>query len=200
MKKLVMITAVAIGMIAAVEKTQAQSHKLNVNESTLKWHAKKVTGEHYGVVSIQSGQIITQGNKLTGGTVVVDMSTIDVTDLEGEWKDKLVGHLKSDDFFATANFTTAKLKLKSATPISGAKAGENNYTIVADLTIKDIAHEVTFPAMVVINKGKVITNAEFNIDRTKYDIRYGSKSFFAEIGDKAINDDFNIKVRIVAYQ
>jgi polyisoprenoid-binding protein YceI len=77
------------------------------------------------------------------------------------------------------------------------KAG-NNYTIVANLTIKGITQEVTFPAIVVVNAKQVIVNANFDIDRTKYDIKYGSKSFIEGIGDKAISDMFNVKVRVVA--
>lgn len=204
MKKHILTIAFAgLGLLAMAtppkgKPTAADTYKVDSEKSTLKWHAKKVTGEHFGIVKISGGEILAAGATLNSGTVNVDMTTIDATDLQGEWHDKLVGHLKSDDFFSTAKFNTAVLKIKSVTPIKGAKPGTNNYTIVADLTIKGITNEVTFEAMVVINKGQVIANADFNIDRSKYDIRYGSKTFFADIGDKAIDNDFNIKVRIVA--
>ena len=97
------------------------------------------------------------------------------------------------------NFKTANLKIKSANEIKGVKAGADNYNVVADLTIKGITKEISFPAFVVIKKtGEVVANASFDIDRTAYDIKYGSKSFFEGIGDKAIDDKFNVKVRIVA--
>jgi polyisoprenoid-binding protein YceI len=110
----------------------------------------------------------------------------------------LVGHLKSNDFFGTETFNSAILVIKSATPIANAKVGENNYTIVADLTIKGITKEVTFPAVVIIDKTKVTANAEVKINRTLYDIKYGSASFFEGIGDKAIDDTFKLNVSIVA--
>jgi polyisoprenoid-binding protein YceI len=196
------IALAALGLLATATppgKTNT-TLKINAKESSLKWHAKKVTGEHFGVVQFQDGELSVEQNKLTGGTFTINMTTIDATDLTGEWKDKLVGHLKSDDFFSVEKHQTAVLKIKSATPIAGAKAseGKNNYNVVADLTVKGITKEVKFPALVVINKGKVTAMADFNIDRTQYDIRYGSKSFFADIGDKAIDNDFNIKVRVVA--
>jgi polyisoprenoid-binding protein YceI len=193
-------TALAIGMIAFATLANAQDFKVNKGESSVKWHAKKVTGEHFGTANVQEGVVQVANNKLTGGRVVVDMTSIDATDLTGEWKDKLVGHLKSDDFFSTAQHGTATLVIKSATPIQGAKPGRDNYNVVADLTIKGITQEVKFPAMVAVAKGKVTAFADINIDRTKYDIKYGSKSIFADIGDKAINDDFNIKVKITALQ
>jgi polyisoprenoid-binding protein YceI len=118
--------------------------------------------------------------------------------MTGEYHDKLVGHLKSDDFFAVAKFGTATIKIKTATPIKGTGTDANNYTIVADLTIKGITNEVTFPALVVVNAKEVIVNADLNVNRAKFDVRYGSNSFFDGLGDKAISDDFNVKVRVVA--
>ena len=203
-KALLSFSAIAIGLsvFAAppvkIQKGKDESIKINNEESTLKWHAKKVTGEHFGFVKFESGEVLVNGTQLTGGIFNVNMTTIESTDLQGEYKGKLEGHLKSDDFFSTQKFATAVLKIKSATFIAVAKPGEDNYNIVADLTIKGITTEINFPAMVIVAKGKVIANADFNIDRTKYDIKYGSKTFFEEIGNKAIDNEFNIKVRIVA--
>ncbi len=194
MKKTILTLVLAgTGLFAMAQNTI----NINAQESSCKWFAKKVTGAHEGYVKFEGGNVITNGNLLTGGEFVINMTTLDATDLTGEYHDKLVGHLKSDDFFGTEKFPNAVLKIKSATPIKGAKAGSNNYNVVADLTIKGITKEVKFPAMVVVNKNKVIANANVEVDRTLYDIRYGSKSFIADIGDKAIDDKFNLKVRVV---
>ncbi len=179
-------------------KKAADSYTVDAAASTFKWHAKKVTGEHSGVATFKGGSVSLKGNVLVGAEILVDMTTIDATDLQGEWHDKLVGHLKSDDFFSTEKHTTATIKIKSATAIKGAKAGENNYNVVADLTIKGITKEIKFGAFVVVKDGQVIANADFDIDRTLYDIKYGSASFFEGIGDKAIANTFNVKVRVVA--
>lgn len=187
----------AINAAPPVKTAGETSYSVDAKTSTFKWHATKVTVEHYGVATFSTGTVQTNGKALVGGEINIDMTTIDATDLTGEYHDKLVGHLKSDDFFSVEKFNTATIKVKTAKAMKADKAG-NNYTITADLTIKGITKEVTFPAIVVVNDKQVIVNANFDIDRTKYDIRYGSKSFFEGIGDKAISDLFNIKVRLVA--
>lgn len=201
MKKLIIAAVAALSLAAVTFKPAANSsYKVNAEQSTFNWQAKKVTGEHMGAVKFTSGTIEVNGASLVGGSFDVDMTSITCTDLPaGEWNDKLIGHLKSPDFFAVDNFKSANLKIKSATAIKGAKAGSDNYNVVADLTIKGITKEVKFPAFVVVKKaGEVVANASFDIDRTAFDIKYGSKSFFEGIGDKAIDDKFNVKIRVVA--
>lgn len=181
-----------------VKKNTEESFKVDAAASTFKWHATKVTGEHFGVVKYNNGTVKFNGSSLNGSEIVMDMTSIDATDLTGEYHDKLVGHLKSEDFFSVEKNKTSILKVKSSTPIKGAAAGTNNYDIVADMIIKGISNEVKFPAIVVATKGQVVINADFDINRTLYDIKYGSKTFFDGIGDKAISDNFNVKVRVVA--
>ncbi|MDP1728211.1 MAG: YceI family protein [Bacteroidota bacterium] len=195
------VTGLGISVFAAppvkkLKKTTEINYQVDAAASSLKWNAKKVTGEHSGTLNFGSGTINIINNTLVGALITIDMNTMDVTDLKGEYHDKLVNHLKSDDFFSVQKFNTAVLKVKSAKAIKGDFA--DNYMIVADLTIKGITKEITFPAIVVINKNQVIVNTEFDIDRTDYDIKYGSGKFYENIGDKAIMDKFNIKVRIIA--
>jgi polyisoprenoid-binding protein YceI len=201
MKKLIIAAVAALSLAAVAFKPAANiSYQLNADKSTFNWLAKKVTGEHAGTVKFTSGTIEVSGSNLVGGSFDVDMTSITCTDLPaGEYNDKLIGHLKSPDFFAVDNFKSANLKIKSSSAIKGAKVGANNFNVVADLTIKGIIKEVKFPAFVVIKKsGEVVANASFDIDRTAYDIKYGSKNFFEGIGDKAIDDKFNVKIRVVA--
>lgn len=201
MKKLTFILALSsLGMMAIAGEpkgSKATTLKVNTEASTMKWHAKKVTGEHFGTVNIATGSISVDNGMVTGGTVEVDMTSINVTDLTGEYKGKLEGHLKSDDFFSTEKNNKAKLTIKKVEAIKGSKTAENA-NVTADLTIKGITNEIVFPAIIVVKGNSATANADFNIDRTKWDIRYGSKSFFEGIGDKAIDNDFNIKVRVVA--
>jgi len=199
---MMMITFAVAGLLANAEQPNSKKNletvKLDVTQSTFNWHAKKVTGEHKGIVKFQNGDIFLNGNILIGGVINVDMTTIDDLDLSGEYHDKLVKHLKSDEFFAVEKYNTSTLSIKSCEFIKGTKPGENNYTVKADLMIKGITKEIVFGAFVVITKDQVVTNAEFNIDRTKYDIKYNSKSFIPDIGDKAIDDNFSVKVRVIA--
>ena len=204
MKKTMLILAFAamgLSVIAGEPKAPkgqtAETIKVDASKSTMKWHAEKVTGKHDGTVQLLGGTLSLAGNVLTGGTIEADMTTIDDGDMQGEYHDKFVKHLKSEDFFSVASFPKAILVIKKVVEIKEHQTAEN-FTVTADLTIKGITKEVTFPAIIVIGKTEVIANADFNIDRTKYDIKYGSKTIFANIGDKAINDEFNIKVRVVA--
>ena len=185
MKKLKTI-AVALFLATATIAT-AQNKKIDVAKSKIEWVGKKVTGQHNGVVEFKGGTLIFKGKKLTGGSFVVDMTTINTTDLQGEYQGKLNGHLKADDFFGTDKYPTSKLVFKKLVD-----KGNGTYVVTADLTIKDVTAPVTFELKV---NGSTATTS-FKIDRTKYGIKYGSGSFFDNLGDKTINDDFDLTVTI----
>jgi polyisoprenoid-binding protein YceI len=200
-KTMILLSLIGLTMMAIANppaKKADVSYDVDAKASTFKWRATKVTGEHSGVASYSKGTVTVSGNNLKGAEIIIDMNTIDATDLTGEYHDKLMSHLKSDDFFSVAKFGTATIKVKSATPIKPNGKDANNYMIVADLTIKGITNEISFPAIVVVNAKQVIVNADLNVNRAKFDIRYGSSSFFEGLGDKAIADEFNVKVRVVA--
>ena len=162
---------------------EGEKKEIKTDNSTVTWKGYKVTGSHYGTVALKSGHLVFDQGKLTGGEFVVDMTTIVTDDLEGEYKGKLEGHLKSDDFFGVEKFPTANLvftKVKST--------GKNSYEVTGDLTVKGISAPVTFEMSVYGNKA----TANVKIDRTTYDIRYGSTSFFDDLKDKAIYDEFDL--------
>ncbi|MBW7845130.1 MAG: YceI family protein [Bacteroidia bacterium] len=197
MRKLLTVALIA-GLAVTVtakdepKKSTNTDYKLNLTESTFKWTGKKVTTSHWGHVKFSNATFNIENKKFKGGEFVMDMTTIDNRDMQGEYSDKLVNHLKSDDFFSTAKFPTSTLKTKSVSAIAGAKAGSPNYNIVADLTIKGITKEVSFPAQIIITNDKVIANAEFEIDRTLYDITYKG------MADNLIHNNFTVNVRVVA--
>ena len=123
-----------------------------------------------------------------------DMNSVTNVDLtDKEWNDKLVGHLKSEDFFGVAKFPRSKFEITKVILTSG-----ENYNVTGNLTIKGITHETTFPAVIKINEKTIITVAKITVDRTKYDIKYGSASIFQDIGDKAISDNFDLDIHIIA--
>ncbi|HQE34852.1 YceI family protein [Flavobacterium alvei] len=182
------LKTIALAFVAfATLSVSAQTKKIDVKTSTIEWVGKKVTGQHNGTVNFKDGAVVLKGKKLVGGTFTVDMTSLTATDLTGEYLGKLNGHLKADDFFGTDKFPTATLVIKKI----GAKSA-NIYTTTADLTIKGITKPVTFDITV---NGNTATTA-FNVNRTIYGIQYGSKSFFDSIGDKAINDEFELKVTL----
>jgi polyisoprenoid-binding protein YceI len=177
--------AIALFVAVASISVNAQTKKIDVKTSTIKWVGKNLTGEHSGTVNFKDGAVVFKGKKLTGGSFTVDMTSLTSTDLTGEYQGKLNGHLKADDFFGTEKFPTAKLVFKTI----GAKTTDV-YTVTADLTIKRITKPVTFDVAV---SGNSATTA-FKVDRTKYDIKSGSGNFFEGLGDKTINDDFELAV------
>jgi polyisoprenoid-binding protein YceI len=183
LKTIAMALLVALGTTAAT----AQTKKVNVEKSTINWVGKKVTGEHSGTINFKEGNLIFKGNKVAGGNFTVDMTSLSTTDLSDDWKAKLDGHLKADDFFGTDKFPTATLVFKKiATKSNGV------YTITGDLTIKGITNPISFDLAV---KGNTATT-KLMVDRTKYGIKYNSKSFFDSIGDKAIYDEFELAVNL----
>lgn len=160
-----------------------------ISESVVTWKGYKVLGEHTGEIRIKEGQLDYDGDKLVGGEFVIDMSTISTTDLEGETAQKLVGHLSSPDFFGIAKYPTAKFEITKV--VSRGKAGD--YKITGNLTIKEKTEEVTFNAMFADN----VATASTTIDRSDFDIRYGSGSFFENLGDNTIYDEFDLDIKLV---
>lgn len=183
MKHLFFKTAV-IAFFMAPLAIWAQKTERQVTQSKIEWEAKKITGKHDGTIQLKEGVLEFEGTQLVGGKFVVDMTTIIVTDLTGSGKEKLEAHLKSDDFFGVDNHPTATLVVKSANKI------EDGYYVNADLTIKGITHPVGFELEIEGNKAE----AELKIDRTLYNIRYGSGSFFSNLGDNTIYDHFEIEI------
>ena len=187
MKNLKSITLALVVVLSALSVT-AQTKKVDVAQSSINWTGKKVTGQHEGTINLKDGTLIFKGKKLVGGTFNVDMNSIVVTDLKaGQGKEKLEGHLKADDFFGTEKFATATLIFKKVVT-----KAPNAYTVNGDLTIKGITQPVTFDITTSTNTASTTVK----IDRTKYNIKYGSGSFFDNLGDKAINDDFNLTVNL----
>ena len=172
----------ASGMALA---TEGDKKEVNVESSTVTWKAYKVTGSHTGTVDLTSGALEFDNGTLTGGNFEVDMTSLVSTDLEGEYKGKLEGHLKSDDFFSVANHPKASIVFTSVTA-----NGKNSYEVTGDLTIKGITKAITFDLSVYGSKA----TANLKVDRAQYDVRYGSGSFFENLGDKTIYDEFDIIV------
>jgi polyisoprenoid-binding protein YceI len=129
------------------------------------------------------------GDKIVAGSFVVDMTSLTNTDLKDEGRNqRLVGHLKSDDFFGVETYPTASFEVDQSTKFSNGKA-----TLTGDITIKDKTERISFE---VVKSGDAYT-AEVEIDRSKFDVRYGSKSFFNNLGDNAINDIFTLRIKFV---
>lgn len=193
MKKILLSVAFAVVSIISANAHNESELKVNSQVSTVEWIGKKVSGKHEGTIAIKEGSIHLHDGKISNGKITIDMSSIAVTDMEGEWADKLKGHLESPDFFDVAKHTTAVFEIVKVAP---GKDGKSH--IAGSLTIKGITKPVEFESNLEMKDGKLAAYAEVEIDRTLYDIKYGSGKFFEGLGDKMINDMFTIKFKIAA--
>ena len=189
MKKTILSIAMAVIFggfaTAATEPTEVVTKAVKTAESSVMWKAYKVTGSHYGLVQLTEGNLKFDGTTLVGGNFTVDMTSLIATDLEGDSKAKLEGHLKSDDFFGVANHPTSTLVFTEVK-----SNGKNSYAVTGDLTIKGITKPITFDVSIYGNKA----TATAKVDRAEYNVRYGSGSFFDNLGDKTIYDEFDLVV------
>jgi len=177
---IIIIIALISFSFTTIEKDKKE---IKVENSKVIWKGYKVTGSHEGTIALQSGILTFETDKLVGGEFVIDMTTITNTDLDGDNKGKLEGHLKSDDFFGVTTFPTATLVFKDVK-----STGKNSYAVTGDLTIKGIKNPVSFDISIYGSKA----TASVKIDRSKFDVRYGSTSFFDNLKDKAIYDEFDL--------
>ena len=187
--KIFLLTAICLylcGFKSVVTK------KVDTKNSVIKWIGYKVTGQHEGTITLRNGELnFDDTSNLIGGKFVMDMTTINTTDLEGGSKERLDNHLKNDDFFSVKKYNTSDLVFKK---VSKQKNDSKIvvYLIDADLTIKGITNPVRFK----INISDNSAYANLKIDRTKFEIKYGSSSFFDGLKDRAIYDEFDLQVNL----
>lgn len=179
------LTIAVVAFITFAFTVKKDKKEIKTEKSRVVWKGYKVTGSHYGTIGINAGFLNFDNEKLIGGEFEVDMKSISSDDLKGEYKGKLEGHLKSDDFFGVEKYPTASLIFKKVKV-----DGKNSYKVTGDITIKGKTASITFDMSVYGNKATV----SLKIDRTKFGVKYGSASFFDGLKDKAIYDDFDLVV------
>jgi len=186
---------------AAVSESSSEKFTVNVAESAIEWKGFKPTGTHYGTISLDNGVFKTDDGKLQSGTFLIDMNSISVSDLEaGDGKENLEAHLKGtvegkeNHFFDVTKFPSAAFEITSTESLAAGKT-----RLSGNLTIKGQKHNISFPVTITNNDDQMTIESEpFTIDRTKWNVNYGSKSIFDDLGDKFINDDIELKISIKA--
>ena len=165
--------------------------QVNLEESSVKWTGVQLSGKtHYGTLAFESAYLSFNENQLVGGSFVVDMTSLSVDDLTGRGKKSLEGHLKADDFFSVNEFNFSELKLNAVDMVS-----ENEYSAEGDLTIKGYTHKAKVSFYMEDDSKNL--RAKLVFDRSKYNVRYGSGSFFENLGDKLILDDIELEATLV---
>lgn len=166
----------------------------DTEESTINWEGQKIIGSnHIGTINLKSGWLQVDGNTITGGNFVIDMNSIINKDLKDDsMKERLVGHLKSDDFFGVEKFPVSNLVITG-----GSEFINNTAKIRGNLTIKEATHPVEFTVRVNKIGDSLVYTAQIAFDRSLYEVRYGSGKFFSNLGDNAIKDEILLDVRLV---
>lgn len=199
MKKLSILVVALATSVSSIFANNENEKTLKVNKkvSEVEWVGKKVTGQHNGTVGISKGEVFVNGDQLMRGSLMLDMKNIVCLDLEGEYNDKFIGHMHSDDFFSTETYPTATFTFNKVEAIEGGET-EATHNLVGELTIKGQTHPLTVPAEVYVRDNGVVVMGTVTVDRTLYDIKYGSASFFEGLGDKAIDNEFTITFKVGA--
>jgi polyisoprenoid-binding protein YceI len=185
--------SLAIVVLAVVLTTSSfAGSAIDTSKSSVKWLAKKVTGEHYGTIGIKESNLVLKDGNVTSGKVVIDMNSIVCTDItDSESNAKLVGHIKSDDFFAVNSFPRSELVITSV------ESNGNTHSFSGNLTIKGITNPVSFKAISSKEGNSTVYKGTLTVDRSKFNVRYGSKSFFDNLGDRVIYDEFTLDFNLV---
>lgn len=163
--------------------------KITTAQSKIEWVGKKVTGSHNGTIDIKHGELVINDNTIVGGNFVVDMKSLKILDVtDPATNAQFAGHLASDDFFSIQDFPEASFEVTSV----------SSNRILGNLTIKDITHPVEFDAHVIVHGETLTAVARIVIDRTRYAIKFRSGSFFQNLGDTLIYNDFELNVNLTA--
>jgi polyisoprenoid-binding protein YceI len=184
--KHLLIIALSTLYIAGIN---AQTFNINNKTSSIEWVGKKIGGQHNGEIKIKSGSLTIKDNKIESGNFTMDMNSITCADLEDEaYNNKLVGHLKSDDFFGINDHPESSFIITNSTTFK-----DNKSAVKGNLTIKGITEEILFFVERIDNTFK----ATIDVDRSKHNVRYGSNSFFDNLGNAAIDDVFNLNITLI---
>ena len=173
------------------------TYALDAEASSLYWEAYKPVGGHMGGINLERGELIIQNGQPHSGSFIMDMTSISNSDIENEsMRTSLINHLKSDDFFSVADYPTARFDITKVVPYAGEE--DYDYEVEGDLSIRDVTDSITMYARIDGSGDKLTGYAKAEVDRTKYDITIRSGSFFEELGDQLIKDEFTLEMDLVA--
>lgn len=194
MRKLAFVTLLtSLSFASEAQKTGVEKMDIDPTQSKLEWTGKKLGGEHYGEIRLSSGHLTFTKSKLSGGSFEMDMASITCADITDEKSNKrLVDHLKSEDFFSVTRFPTSSFIITKVEPKSATE-----YIVLGDLTIKGKANPITFTAKLNTVNNQTIAEATLVFDRSKYEVKFGSQSFFENLGDKLVYDEVDMNVKLV---
>ena len=181
------------------EEPREGRHEIDTASSRMLWTGRNINGAHTGTISVKSGWLEVAAGPMASGEITLDMESIANTDLTDTVLNRmLIAHLKSDDFFDTARYPTATFHLRHVTHNPYARPGNINTDIDGALTLKGITEDLGFPALIeVLPGGALSAEAHFDIDRTRWNVIYGSGKFYEELGKNLVHDNISLSLHIV---
>ena len=186
--------------VVATPEATAQKYTVLTDASTIEWKGSKPAGTHFGTINLESGVLNVLENEIQSGTFLIDMTSIEVNDLEGDKKASLEAHLKGtaegqeDHFFNVAKYPTGAFEVTGVTTDA-----EGKMMLSGNLALKGKKNNITFPVSLTTNGDDLtLTSETFNIDRTKWSVNYSSKTVFGDLGDKFVNDEIELKIVVKA--
>jgi len=181
----------------------ASTYNVNLEQSKINWIGSKPAEQHKGQISLSESRLSVNEGGLQGGNITIDMKTINVLDLEGQEKEDLENHLKGyangkeDHFFNVNKYPEANFE------ITGVEHKEGQTLLSGNLTLKETSKNITFPVQVSMNEADdslILTSKDIVLDRTEWGIKFMSKSFVENLGDKFIDDQMKIAFDLKAYK
>ena len=187
------------GTIADAPRLPDGSHQIDLEQSKLEWVGRNLLNKHWGEVGLRGGSITFRGDRFVSGLVSIDMTDIRCADLANDsLHDVLIAHLQSDDFFDVAHWPKAVFEITDATPIPSAKLGAPNYRVAGNLTLRGVTSPLSFEMVAgITSNGKGAAQASFSIDRTLWNVIYGSGKFFRRLSGHLVNDMIDLQFRVV---
>jgi polyisoprenoid-binding protein YceI/rhodanese-related sulfurtransferase len=175
-------------------------HRINVEKSRIEWTGRNLTSAHSGTIKLYAGQIEIRDSQPIRGEFTLDMDSIENLDLpDSKMRQILIQHLKSDDFFDVRSFPTAEFRLSKITALLGARRGNPNWEVTGELTLKSVTNEIAFPVIIGLTPdGLIATDAHFDIDRTRWNVRYGSGKFYEKLGKHVVHDEVSLALKLVS--
>lgn len=182
----------------ATLSASGDSYGVIVEESTVDWTGKKAGKEHEGNINLSSGLFYVDGEKITGGEFILDMTTMVNNDLDDDVQNaKLISHLKSEDFFEVVTYPTAKFELTGVGAIQDEDG--NTHKVEGNLTIKDVTKGITFPAAIHMDGASLTASADIIFNRADWNVRYGSETHFPDIvADHVISNSIELNISLMA--
>jgi polyisoprenoid-binding protein YceI len=173
---------------------------VDTSDSRVRFTGNGVGKNHKGKFKVSEGNVAIANDQITGGSFMNDIKSMDLDEKGGIYDEKLRPHLMSGDFFDAEKFGTAKFEITDVKPYEANDKDSSvvegaNFRVSGNLTLKDVTKNISFPAKIDLDGNTLKAKADFDIDRTQWQMNYGNDK---TLGDKFISETVNIELDLKA--